>query len=160
MVFAVAGAVGGRYSYACSEGLSATCRSMEWHLRLPVHHYVHIASGIVEFVALTTAAVMAMRRTRGDGTRQARFYAAAVRVLAVCYPLLGVVYLTDRLGILVEPIFFVTFSAVVLVEVFEPIRHGANGHGADGHGADGPLWAERAVDRGAAELRGSARSTR
>ena len=154
VVFAVAGAVGGRYSYACSEGLSATCRSMEWHLQLPVHHYVHIASGIVEFAALTTAAVIAMRRTRGDGTPEAWLYAAVVKVLAVCYPLLGFVYLTDRLGILVEPIFFISFSAMVLAEVFEPIRHETNGS----------AWAERAVDRAVdrspAELEGSARSTR
>lgn len=150
VVFAVAGAVGGRYSYACSEGLSATCRSLEWHLQLPVHHYVHIASGIVEFAALTTAAVMAMVRTRGDGTLEARFYAAVVKVLAVCYPLLGLVYLTDRLGILVEPIFFIVFSAVVLAEVFEPTRHEANGS----------AWPRGAVDRGARELKGSARSPR
>jgi len=149
-VFAVAGAVGGRYAYACSEGLSAACRSMEWHLQLPVHHYIHIASGVVEFAALTTAAVIAMRRTRGDGTPQARFYAAVVKVLAVCYPLLGLVYLTDRLGILVEPIFFITFSAVVLAEVFEPT----------GHQANRSAWAERGVDRGAQELKASARSTR
>ena len=32
VAFAVAGAVGGRFPYACSEGLSATCRSLEWHL--------------------------------------------------------------------------------------------------------------------------------
>jgi hypothetical protein len=150
VVFAVAGAVGGRYSYACSEGLSATCRAMEWHLQLPVHHYVHIASGIVEFAALTTAAVIAMRRTRGDGTSQARFYAAVVKVLAVSYPLLGVVYLTDRLGILVEPIFFITFSAVLLAEVFEPTRRKANG----------PAWAERAADQGAPGVTASARSSR
>ncbi len=30
--FAVAGAVGGHFSYACPEGLSAACRSAEWHL--------------------------------------------------------------------------------------------------------------------------------
>ncbi len=150
VVFSVAGAVGGRYSYACSEGLSATCRSMEWHLQLPVHHYIHIASGMVEFAALTTAAVIAMRRTRGNGTPEARFYAAVVKVLAVSYPLLGLVYLTDRLGILVEPIFFLAFSAVVLVEVFEPTRHQA----------DGPTWAERASSgQGAPDLRGRARST-
>lgn len=149
-LFAVAGAVGGRYAYACSEGLSAACRSMEWHLQLPVHHYIHIASGVVEFAALTTAAVIAMRRTRGEGTPQARFYAAVVKVLAVCYPLLGLVYLTDRLGILVEPIFFITFSAVVLAEVFEPT----------GRQTNRSTWAERGVHRGARELKESAPSTR
>ena len=70
VAFAVAGAVGGRFPYACSEGLSAACRALEWHLQLPLHHYIHVVSGIAEFATLTTAAVIAMRRTRNDGTRR------------------------------------------------------------------------------------------
>jgi hypothetical protein len=122
VAFAVAGAVGGRYPYACAEGLSATCRQLEWHLQLPWHHYVHVVSGIAEFATLTTAAVIAWRRTRHDGTRQARVYAGVVAVLLVGYPLLGLVYLTDRLGTLVEPVFFVAFSVMMLAELFEPRR--------------------------------------
>jgi Protein of unknown function (DUF998) len=122
VAFAVAGAVGGRYTYACSEGLSATCRQMEWHLQLPVHHYIHVVSGIAEFATLTTAVIIARRRTRNDGTPEARVYAWLVRTLVVGYPLLALVYLTDRLGTLVEPIFFVAFSAAVLTHLFEPIR--------------------------------------
>jgi hypothetical protein len=120
IAFAVAGAVGGRFPYACSEGLSATCRAKEWDLQLPVHHYIHVVAGIAEFAFLTTAALMAMRRTRGDGTRQSRLYADIVKVLVVSYPILGLVYLTDRLGTLVEPVFFIAFSAMLLAEVFEP----------------------------------------
>ena len=78
-------------------------------------------SGIAEFATLTVAAVIAMRRTRGDGTPEARVYCRLVKVLAVGYPLLGLVYLTDRLGTLVEPIFFLAFSAMVLAELFEPV---------------------------------------
>jgi hypothetical protein len=124
VAFAVAGAVGGRYPYACAEGLSATCRQLEWHLKLPIHHYVHVVSGICEFVTLTVAAVIAWRRTRHDGTRQSRIYSGVVTTLLVGYPLLGLVYLTDRLGTLVEPVFFVAFSVMVLAELFEPIRTG------------------------------------
>jgi Protein of unknown function (DUF998) len=133
VAFAVAGAVGGRFPYACSEGLSATCRTLEWHLQLPVHHYVHVVSGIAEFVTLTVAAVIAMRRTRNDGSREARMYAGVVKVLAVGYPFLGFVYLTDRFGTFVEPVFFIAFSAMLLLEVFE--SHG---------GAEEPTsWADR-----------------
>jgi len=121
MAFALSGAIGGRYTYSCAEGLSATCRQMEWHLQLPVHHYVHVVSGIAEFVTLTVAAVIAMRRTRNDGTPESRLYTGVVTTLVVGYPLLGLVYLTDRLGTLVEPIFFVTFSVMVLAELFEPV---------------------------------------
>ncbi|MGH9081189.1 MAG: hypothetical protein ACRDYE_14155 [Acidimicrobiales bacterium] len=118
--FAVAGAVGGRYPYACAEGLSASCRRLEWHLQLPLHHYVHVASGIAEFVTITVAAVVAMRRTRGNSTPAARVYAGTVKVLVIGYPLLGLAYLTDRLGTLVEPVFFLAFSSMVLTELFEP----------------------------------------
>ena len=122
IVFALSGVVGGRYAYACPEGLSASCRQLEWHLQLPVHHYVHVVAGIAEFATVTVAAALAMRRTRGQGIPEAKAYAAIVAVLALGYPLLGLVYLTDRLGTLVEPIFFVAFSAMVLIELFEPVR--------------------------------------
>ena len=76
VVFALAGVVGGRYSYAVPEGLSAGCRQLEWHLQLPVHHYVHVVAGIAEFATVTAAAVfMAMRRTRGEGRRRPRLLA-------------------------------------------------------------------------------------
>jgi hypothetical protein len=133
MAFALAGAIGGRYPYACAEGLSETCRQMEWHLQLPVHHYVHVVSGIAEFATLTVAAVIALRRTRNEGTPESRVYAGVVTTLVLGYPLLGAVYLTDRLGTLVEPIFFAAFSVMVLTELFEPIGRGTE-----------PSWARRA----------------
>ncbi len=138
VAFAGAGLLGGHYSYACSEGLSATCRQLEWQLQLPTHHYIHMLSGIAEFGALTTAAVLAMHRTHHDASRIARVYSGLVGVLAVGYPLLGLVYLTDRLGTLVEPVFLVAFSAMVLAEVFEPI----------GRPAAVSSWAERVAARG------------
>lgn len=124
VAFGVAGVVGGRYPYYCSEGLSATCRHLEWHLQLPVHHYVHVASGIAEFALLTGAAAIAMRRTHHDGSVEARIYRGLVGLLVVAYPLLGLAYLTDRLGTFVEPIFFVAFSLMFLTEVYEPIDRG------------------------------------
>src|SRR5580658_5395073 len=54
-LFAAAGAVGCHYGYACPEGLSAACRSAEWHLKLPLNHYLHVKSGIIEFGSKTTA---------------------------------------------------------------------------------------------------------
>lgn len=138
VVFAAAGVVGGRYPYACAEGLSASCRQLEWHLQLPVHHYVHVVAGVVEFATITVAAVVAMRRTRGQGTPEGKTYAGVVAVLAVGYPLLGLVYLTDRLGTLVEPAFFVTFSAMVLTELFEPTGRPARPVRPVGRAVSGP----------------------
>ena len=122
VAFALCGAIGGRYPYACAEGLSATCRHLEWHLQLPIHHYVHVASGIAEFALLTGAVVIAMKRTAHDASVEARIYRGMVGLLVLAYPLLGLVYLTDRLGTFVEPIFFVAFSLMFLTEVYEPIH--------------------------------------
>ena len=138
LAFAFAGAVGGRFPYACSEGLSAACRTAEWNLQLPLHHYVHVVSGIAEFATLTVAAVIAMRRTGKDGTPESHVYSGVVKVLAVAYPILGLVYITDRFGTFVEPIFFITFSVMMLAEVFEPSTRTMAG----------PTWTERVMARG------------
>ncbi len=137
VAFAVAGTLGGRYTYACAEGLSAACRSMEWHLRLPVHHYVHVVSGITEFATLTVAAALAAHRTRGQATPVARLYARIWTALLVGYPFLAVSYLFDKLGTLVEPYFFVVFSVMVLAEVFE----------APGSPITAAPWARRVLAR-------------
>lgn len=79
IVFAVAGVVGGRYPYACAEGLSVSCRQLEWHLQLPVHHYVHVTAGVAEFATVTVAAVLAMRRTRGRAPWRPRRMPASSR---------------------------------------------------------------------------------
>ncbi len=129
VAFAAAGGVGGTFPYACAEGLSATCRRLEWHLQLPLHHYVHVVSGIAEFAFLTTAVVLAVRRTRGEATREARTFRLLLDVLIAGYPLLGLVYLTDRLGAIVEPVFFIVFSVMVIVELFEPIGTAGPGDG-------------------------------
>jgi hypothetical protein len=122
VTYAVAGAVGGRFSYACPEGLSAACRSAEWRLALPPHHYVHVIAGIVEFAAATVAVYLAWKRTRAHDRPTTRAIRWTGRILVVAYPLLGLSYLTDRLGVFVEPIFFVCFSVVAMVELLEPDR--------------------------------------
>jgi hypothetical protein len=121
VAFAAAGAVGGRFPYVCSEGLSATCRNLEWRLQLPLHHYIHVMSGIAEFLFLTVAVIVAVRRTRGETTREARAYRVILKVLIVGYPFLGFVYLSDRLGAFVEPVFFLCFTAMIIVSLFEPV---------------------------------------
>jgi hypothetical protein len=118
--FSAAGALGGQFAYACSEGLSAVCRRAEWHLHLPFHHYVHVLSGVTEFAAITIAIYLARQRTKGQGTLVARAIKWIAVTLLVAYPLLGVSYVSDRYGAFVEPVFFVCFSVVVAMELFEP----------------------------------------
>jgi hypothetical protein len=122
LLFAAAGAVGGHFAYACPEGLSAACRSAEWHLRLPLHHYLHVISGIIEFAAMTTAVYFAWRRTREESGWVSRSIKGVGVTMLIGYPLLAVAYLTDRFGAFVEPIFFVCFSVMVAIELLEPRR--------------------------------------
>jgi len=122
VAFAVAGAVGGQFSYACPEGLSASCRAAEWRLALPHHHYAHVLAGIAEFIFGTVAVYLAWQRTRAKETPATRTVRWTGRVMVVAYPLLGLAYLTDRFGAFVEPIFFTCFSAMVLAELFETDR--------------------------------------
>jgi hypothetical protein len=122
LLFAIAGALGGHFSYACPEGLSAACRSAEWHLRLPLHHYLHVISGVIEFATMTTAVYVAWQRTREDSGWVSRSIKGVGAAMLIGYPLLAVAYLTDRFGAFVEPIFFVCFSVMVAVELLEPRR--------------------------------------
>ena len=120
LLFAVAGALSALYPYACTEGTSAGCRTLEWHFRLPVHHYLHVAFGIVEFAAISIAAVLARRRSSASSSPEARIYRLLVPFGLVAYPVLGAAYLTDRLGALVEPAFFLAFTLFIATELFEP----------------------------------------
>jgi hypothetical protein len=126
LLFAVAGAVGGHYAYACPEGLSAACRNAEWHLRLPLHHYLHVIAGIIEFATMTTAVYFAWKRTRDESGWVSRSVKAVGVAMLIGYPLLAVAYLTDRFGAFVEPIFFVCFSVMVAIELLEPRRRPTN----------------------------------
>jgi len=118
--FAMAAGLGGKFSYACSSGLSAVCRAQERHLQLPLHHYVHMLSGVLEFATITTAVFLAVRRTRGQRTGSAIVYRNVLRLFTVAYPLLGLAYLTDRLGSFIEPVFFLSFTLVILTHLFQP----------------------------------------
>jgi hypothetical protein len=130
LLFALAGAFGGHFGYACPEGLSAACRSAEWHLKLPLHHYLHVISGVIEFAAMTTAVYIAWKRTRDESGWVAKAVTATGVTMLVGYPLLAVAYLTDRFGAFVEPIFFICFSVMVAIELLEPRRRPVKVDGA------------------------------
>ena len=122
--FAAAGFVGGRFPYACAAGLSSVCDAKQWHMQLPVHHYLHMAAGVVEFSTITVVVLLAVRRTRGTRSVPATVYRSALGAFAVAYPALAAAYLTNRLGAFVEPVFFVAFTAVILAELYEADRAG------------------------------------
>ena len=127
LAFAASGAVGGHFAYVCPEGISASCRSAEWRLALPPHHYLHVLAGIAEFATATVAIYLARQRTRPVERPTTQVVRWTGRALVVAYPFLALVYLTDRMGAFIEPIFFVCFSVMALVELAEPDRVGAGG---------------------------------
>jgi Protein of unknown function (DUF998) len=117
--FAAAGAVGGLFPEVCADGVNAVCRRQEYRLELPASQYIHMAAGIVEFAAITTALLLAVRRTRRQHTRPAAAYRALAIGALVGYPLLGAAYLLDRFGAIMEGVFFVGFTVMVITELAE-----------------------------------------
>jgi hypothetical protein len=120
--FAVAGAAGGLFPEVCADGINALCRQQERSFELPVSQYVHMAAGIVEFAAITVGLIIAMRRTRGSQALTARIYRRLAWGMLVGYPLLGIAYLMNRLGGLMEAVFFAGFTAVIVTQLVERTR--------------------------------------
>lgn len=119
LAFAAAGALGGLYPEVCADGISATCRQLEWRFKLPAAQYIHVAAGIAEFAAITLALLYAVRRTRDRHTRSASVYRGLCCAALVGYPLLGAAYLFDRLGGIMEAVFFIGFTVMVVTQLAE-----------------------------------------
>jgi len=132
VVFAMAGAIGGLFPQVCADGLSPACMSAEWHFRLAASQYVHDGSGVIEFAGITLALLLAVMRIRGNGaspggrppgsprsTPTARGYRVIGWVVLVAYPVLGVGYLFNFYGAVIEAVFFSAFTAMVLLQLSE-----------------------------------------
>jgi hypothetical protein len=117
--FAAAGTLGGLFPEVCADSISAACRRLEYHFQLPAAQYLHMAAGIGEFAAVTTAVLCSAARTRGTGSRPARIYRGLARGALIAYPLLGAAYLTDRLGGIMEAVFFAGFTVMVSTQLAE-----------------------------------------
>lgn len=122
VAFAIISAVGGMFPYACSPGLDAACRRLQFDFDLPVHHYVHMVAGVLEFFTATMAIWLARRSDPEGHTLPGRAGHFLLPVVLVAYPLLGYSYFFDQVGSLVEPAFFIVFSAMVAAELS---AHGA-----------------------------------
>jgi hypothetical protein len=120
IAFGAAGVIGGLFPYACPEGKDDRCRDAEWHFRLPLHHYVHMLSGIAEFAFITLAIILMWRRLRTDRGLWHGVAAGLASGLAVGYPALALSYLSDRWDAPVEAFFFVLFAGMVAAVFLEP----------------------------------------
>jgi hypothetical protein len=78
-----------------------------------------MAAGIGEFAAVTVAVFCAAARTRGTRGRFARIYQVLARAAIIAYPLLGAAYLTDRLGGIMEAVFFAGFTVMIGTQLAE-----------------------------------------
>jgi hypothetical protein len=124
LVFAATESLGGLYPEACPDEISASCRAMEWSFQLPLQQYVHMLAGVLQFGGATVALVLAFRRTRGEQTITARVYRRLTIAAAAAYPLLGAAYLFDRLGGLMEAVFFTGFTVIAATELTERAGRG------------------------------------
>ena len=55
VTFAMVAAIGGMFPYACQPGYDAACRRLQFSFELPLHHYIHMLSGILEFATASIA---------------------------------------------------------------------------------------------------------
>jgi hypothetical protein len=120
--FAVSGAIGGIFSEVCEDGISQICRQQEIRFQLPASQYIHMGAGIAEFACITIALFHSYRRTRSSQARLAILYRRLGLGAIICYPLLGLAYLVDRLGGVMEAVFFIGFTLMVLTQVVERTR--------------------------------------
>jgi len=121
VVFAMAGAIGGLFPQVCADGVNPACMSAEWHFQLAASQYVHDAAGVIEFAGITLALWLAAWRTRGETTVTARGYRFLGWAVLVAYPVLGVSYLLNVYGGVIEAVFFTAFTAMALLQLAEPL---------------------------------------
>ena len=119
VVFAMAGAIGGLFPQVCADGLSPACMSAEWHFQLAASQYVHDGSGVIEFAGITLALLLAIVRVRATTTLTASAYRLLGWVVLVAYPVLGVSYLFNIYGAVIEAMFFSAFTLMVLLQLSE-----------------------------------------
>jgi hypothetical protein len=115
--FAAAGALGGLFPEVCADGVNAVCRRQEYQLQLPASQYIHMAAGVLEFAAITVALLYAVRRTREHRSRPAIAYRGLAIAALVAYPLLGAAYVFDKFGGIMEALFFVGFTVLVITQL-------------------------------------------
>lgn len=104
------GTLEGIFPLACSPSTDKVCEDAEWKFGLAYHHYVHMGSGVIEYVAATFVAIAAWR-TPSLGWLH-RFGKTMSIALLVAYPFIGLTFFTHRLSTISEAAFFAMFSVI------------------------------------------------
>lgn len=123
VVFAMAGAIGGLFPQVCADSVNDACMRAEWHFQLAASQYMHDGAGVIEFAGITLALWFAIRRTRGQSTAAAIGYRLLGWAALVGYPVLGVSYLFNIYGGVIEGVFFAGFTAMLLLQLAERLTY-------------------------------------
>ncbi len=117
--FAIAAGAGGKFSYACPEGLERGVPrpgTKPATSRPPLHPHPVGGPGVRHH---HRGAVLGCAADSRPAHLAARVYRSVLRLFYLAYPLLGLAYLTDRLGALIEPVFFISFTVLIITHLFE-----------------------------------------
>jgi len=118
--FTVFGMTGAVFHYSCAEALDPACRSAEWRFQLPLTHYGHMLSGILEFGFVIVAIWLARRRLRETPSVWRLVNRILVDLLIFALPLIAATYLLDRWEAAIEPLLLVVASTQVMMSILEP----------------------------------------
>ena len=160
VAFAVGAGLGGLFPQVCTDGISASCLSLEWQFKLPASQYVHNVAGLIEFAGITFALGCAVLRSKGERTAAAGLYRWLAAGAIFAYPLLVLAVLLDKLGGVMEAVFFAGFTAMVVTQLIErtrrrppgPLVRSAQSAGAAPSDSDGAVVIRGSSD-GAARAR-------
>lgn len=146
------GLLEGAFPLACSPSTNLVCEEAEWRFELAYHHYVHMGSGVLEYLSANLIAILAWRmNSLGWMSRFGRWMTIA---MVVCYPFMGWTFFTHRWSTISEAMFFVMYSTTVgAVLWFRPPGGGSTSLLADDAVGDGSLGNGRrdTVHHGAVE---------
>jgi hypothetical protein len=110
VMWALGGLFEGIFPMECASTPDKACGKAELKFTLPVHHYLHIGLGILEFAGGSFMILKAWKTPAyGWLARLGRWLAVS---LLVCYPLIGLTFFTKHWQGIMEPVFFVIFSII------------------------------------------------
>ena len=110
ILWALGGLFEGIFPMQCASTPDKVCEKAELRFTLPVHHYLHIGLGVLEFAG-GTFMILRARRMNSLGWLHRLGRVLTVAMLA-WYPLIGLTFFTKKWQGITEPVFFVIFSVI------------------------------------------------
>lgn len=105
---------------ACRSGTDQQCFSDEMRFDLPLHHYFHVAGGVLEWSFALAAVILGLRRLRSINSPLQGSYRSLLIFAIVVIPPLAAAFVTHRLFVVVESTVYIAFSLLIYLQVTEP----------------------------------------